>query len=163
MDRQMSLGASAASTCAIPSASLSIFLPIATRREARDLQRQWRASGAGRHSRVEQRPQALGALLDPRHARRVEPRGGVSAQLLRHGVRQGLDLPGVVCRLFWQRVAHAGLLQLADRKSTRLNSSHRCISYAVFCLKKKNSAKNLQCAQDKKKHLTRGSRSITDL
>src|SRR5437762_11360252 len=26
-----------------------------------------------------------------------------------------------------------------DRKSTRLNSSHRCISYAVFCLKKKNN------------------------
>src|SRR5437763_11256041 len=35
-----------------------------------------------------------------------------------------------------------------DRKSTRLNSSHRCISYAVFCLKKKknyvNMAENLQ-------------------
>src|SRR5437763_11321277 len=30
----------------------------------------------------------------------------------------------------------AGLIQ-SDRKSTRLNSSHRCISYAVFCLKKK--------------------------
>src|SRR5256886_12533504 len=28
---------------------------------------------------------------------------------------------------------------LADRKSTRLNSSHSQISYAVFCLKKKNS------------------------
>src|SRR5438045_8909991 len=27
--------------------------------------------------------------------------------------------------------------ELGDRKSTRLNSSHRCISYAVFCLKKK--------------------------
>src|SRR5437764_10383729 len=27
-----------------------------------------------------------------------------------------------------------------DRKSTRLNSSHRCISYAVFCLKKKKTA-----------------------
>src|SRR5256885_16959163 len=27
---------------------------------------------------------------------------------------------------------------LADRKSTRLNSSHLVISYAVFCLKKKN-------------------------
>src|SRR5436189_4739339 len=27
--------------------------------------------------------------------------------------------------------------ETADRKSTRLNSSHRCISYAVFCLKKK--------------------------
>src|SRR5437762_1668187 len=26
-----------------------------------------------------------------------------------------------------------------DRKSTRLNSSHRCTSYAVFCLKKKNT------------------------
>src|SRR5437764_15347206 len=29
---------------------------------------------------------------------------------------------------------------LIDRKSTRLNSSHRCISYAVFCLKKKIDA-----------------------
>src|SRR5690242_20989592 len=32
----------------------------------------------------------------------------------------------------------SGLLQLqSDRKSTRLNSSHMSISYAVFCLKKK--------------------------
>src|SRR5256885_10003269 len=30
-------------------------------------------------------------------------------------------------------------LVLRDRKSTRLNSSHLVISYAVFCLKKKNS------------------------
>src|SRR5438067_4502617 len=29
-----------------------------------------------------------------------------------------------------------------DRKSTRLNSSHVSISYAVFCLKKKNKTKN---------------------
>src|SRR5437879_2597445 len=29
--------------------------------------------------------------------------------------------------------------RIKDRKSTRLNSSHRCISYAVFCLKKKNN------------------------
>src|SRR5437764_7458732 len=29
------------------------------------------------------------------------------------------------------------VLLFSDRKSTRLNSSHRCISYAVFCLKKK--------------------------
>src|SRR5437879_10515777 len=28
-----------------------------------------------------------------------------------------------------------------DRKSTRLNSSHRCISYAVFCLKKKKKTR----------------------
>src|SRR5437762_3820405 len=32
---------------------------------------------------------------------------------------------------------HPGQILLLDRKSTRLNSSHRCISYAVFCLKKK--------------------------
>src|SRR5258708_10952869 len=31
------------------------------------------------------------------------------------------------------------LLDLRDRKSTRLNSSHQIISYAVFCLKKKNT------------------------
>src|SRR5436189_3216139 len=34
--------------------------------------------------------------------------------------------------------AKTSLIFVADRKSTRLNSSHRCISYAVFCLKKKN-------------------------
>ena len=31
---------------------------------------------------------------------------------------------------------------LGDRKSTRLNSSHALISYAVFCLKKKNKKKH---------------------
>src|SRR5207248_4872020 len=30
-------------------------------------------------------------------------------------------------------VEQAGLIALSDRKSTRLNSSHRTISYAVFC------------------------------
>src|SRR3712207_7452990 len=39
-------------------------------------------------------------------------------------------------RLLWRRIAdHRPPL---DRKSTRLNSSHANISYAVFCLKKKN-------------------------
>src|SRR4051812_49665185 len=32
-----------------------------------------------------------------------------------------------------------------DRKSTRLNSSHMSISYAVFCLKKKKKKKQNQC------------------
>src|SRR2546430_11375134 len=41
----------------------------------------------------------------------------------------------------------AAPLQLPDRKSTRLNSSHSQISYAVFCLKKKlNSAKGATLA-----------------
>src|SRR2546430_7895580 len=35
------------------------------------------------------------------------------------------------------RALNAGLLATGDRKSTRLNSSHSQISYAVFCLKKK--------------------------
>src|SRR5580658_8477919 len=33
----------------------------------------------------------------------------------------------------------------ADRKSTRLNSSHLVISYAVFCLKKKKESRNRCC------------------
>src|ERR1017187_8822426 len=37
-----------------------------------------------------------------------------------------------------QDLTGVGWHQLADRKSTRLNSSHRCISYAVFCLEKDN-------------------------
>src|SRR3712207_8015365 len=32
--------------------------------------------------------------------------------------------------------------RIEDRKSTRLNSSHANISYAVFCLKKKNTTNN---------------------
>src|SRR3712207_8134722 len=35
------------------------------------------------------------------------------------------------------------LRALQDRKSTRLNSSHANISYAVFCLKKKNKTKHV--------------------
>src|SRR5947199_2760714 len=53
--------------------------------------------------------------------------------------------------LFWPIThhLHINLPQLAssdsdhqDRKSTRLNSSHLGISYAVFCLKKKKKKKN---------------------
>src|SRR5437879_11450217 len=47
--------------------------------------------------------------------------------LLRHLVRHGEDAAIAL-----------------DRKSTRLNSSHRCISYAVFCLKKKTKKKKQQ-------------------
>src|SRR2546429_4353885 len=36
-----------------------------------------------------------------------------------------------------------GLPDLLDRKSTRLNSSHGYISYAVFCLKKKKHLENM--------------------
>src|SRR2546430_3251016 len=39
----------------------------------------------------------------------------------------------------WVAVDLASRNHLPDRKSTRLNSSHSQISYAVFCLKKKNT------------------------
>src|SRR2546430_15508415 len=47
----------------------------------------------------------------------------------------------VVALLFHPCLENAGILydgSEEDRKSTRLNSSHSQISYAVFCLKKKN-------------------------
>src|SRR2546427_3726632 len=60
--------------------------------------------------------------------------------------RSGPDEPAVSCRAaqpamgqrLHVRLYLAGLVvHEADRKSTRLNSSHSQISYAVFCLKKK--------------------------
>src|SRR2546422_8432689 len=41
-----------------------------------------------------------------------------------------------------------------DRKSTRLNSSHGYISYAVFCLKKKKKEKHDSVATEKEVHAT---------
>src|SRR3712207_8717768 len=43
-----------------------------------------------------------------------------------------------------ERAHQAGALVFVDRKSTRLNSSHANISYAVFCLKKKKNICNDQ-------------------
>src|SRR5258708_9845026 len=43
----------------------------------------------------------------------------------------------------------------SDRKSTRLNSSHQIISYAVFCLKKKKQKQtNSSKINDMRKHMT---------
>src|SRR5256885_7776010 len=64
--------------------------------------------------------------------------GGTAESFEAFGV-QGAERGAVFARNF-------GVLQdawagraLADRKSTRLNSSHLVISYAVFCLKKKKT------------------------
>src|SRR6266853_3331751 len=43
--------------------------------------------------------------------------------------------------------------EIGDRKSTRLNSSHSQISYAVFCLKKKKKKKCFHIYQIKKKNI----------
>src|SRR5687768_18298075 len=52
--------------------------------------------------------------------------------------RVGVKLIKCVSR--YLHTAHRWQTTDQDRKSTRLNSSHGYISYAVFCLKKKNNA-----------------------
>src|ERR1035438_10566035 len=60
----------------------------------------------------------------------------------------------VACEYLCRRFA-----RLLDRKSTRLNSSHLGISYAVFCLKKKQ---NILRGAQKEKHLNRLELRSTD-
>src|SRR2546430_16387966 len=55
-----------------------------------------------------------------------------SARRPSHRAGPGAGDPGHL-----RRVGRSDAPQAADRKSTRLNSSHSQISYAVFCLKKK--------------------------
>src|SRR5476649_2966201 len=60
-------------------------------------------------------------------------------------------LPIWVC---WARALHCDeweTMSRADRKSTRLSSSHTVISYAVFCLKKKKKKINNIIRKKKKK------------
>src|SRR5258708_20204441 len=47
-------------------------------------------------------------------------------------------IPYRACRVFALECRDLLEVGSRDRKSTRLNSSHQIISYAVFCLKKKN-------------------------
>src|SRR5687768_17987399 len=54
---------------------------------------------------------------------------------------KSLGCPGLVGGVKGQPLVIVGFLQPSDRKSTRLNSSHGYISYAVFCLKKKKKKK----------------------
>src|SRR5439155_8586329 len=67
---------------------------------------------------------------------------------LRMTYRFEIRLPGKIRRerfQFRERHLVVGLVRVAqiDRKSTRLNSSHVAISYAVFCLKKKKKKRIL--------------------
>src|SRR2546422_2086987 len=71
---------------------------------------------------------ALPISLDEAHA------------ILRQSTRQQALPAEIASRRFVQAVQLLGRLRfLLDRKSTRLNSSHGYISYAVFCLKKKKT------------------------
>src|SRR5438477_5743742 len=64
---------------------------------------------------------------------------GCRARHLDQGRRRRGRLPD---RGGLQRPRRQGPGVRLDRKSTRLNSSHMSISYAVFCLKKKKTTKN---------------------
>src|SRR5437762_8107598 len=63
----------------------------------------------------------------------VLPGDGVGPEVTEQAVRVLRE----VASLYGHKFLFEEHLVGGDRKSTRLNSSHRCISYAVFCLKKK--------------------------
>src|SRR5256885_1436130 len=82
----------------------------------------------------------------------LDPSDGQAFDELQRGSPQDIDLAVRSARecqdSVWSKLSAAergrllmrlsgSVLQHADRKSTRLNSSHLVISYAVFCLKKK--------------------------
>src|SRR5205814_8803985 len=66
---------------------------------------------------------------------------GLADRGLDLGLHVGRDLVLVVLEELLGRVDQGLGLVAEDRKSTRLNSSHLGISYAVFCLKKKRNRK----------------------
>src|SRR5690242_21207124 len=72
---------------------------------------------------------------------------GARRDLRSFPTRRSSDLAGAGARGARPRPAPAPhRRRRRDRKSTRLNSSHMSISYAVFCLKKKMKALDLGCA-----------------
>src|SRR5688572_31140464 len=78
--------------------------------------------------------------------RSVLDEGGVIGDGVLAGIQEPVALVGVAEKGFvtielTARTAggHSSLPPAQDRKSTRLNSSHSQISYAVFCLKKKKT------------------------
>src|SRR5690625_1891745 len=89
---------------------------------------------------------AAGAIGSPKI---LELSGIGAAELLtRHGIEVRHELPGVGENLQDHLQIRTvfritGARTLKDRKSTRLNSSHVAISYAVFCLKKKKKKNKL--------------------
>src|SRR3712207_7386145 len=63
---------------------------------------------------------------------------GVGLVIGKLAIRRPVGLDQVEPEAVEQRPDHRPGHAVTDRKSTRLNSSHANISYAVFCLKKKN-------------------------
>src|SRR5256885_3244647 len=66
-----------------------------------------------------------------------DERRAVAAQIGGLGLTDRVHLVGHIAQA--DAIGESEPTDLRDRKSTRLNSSHLVISYAVFCLKKKNT------------------------
>src|SRR5437763_13340086 len=63
----------------------------------------------------------------------------IGAENFADGLRTGVEVFHGLKKVLAKRNLSTAVGDEGDRKSTRLNSSHRCISYAVFCLKKKKT------------------------
>src|SRR5437870_6999771 len=102
---------------------MTLPLPRATLFPYTTLFRSWRSVGSEAHvdagvvAHQKRVPGAEGSIANPGHQRVV------GHDVFRHELARGFEVT-------------------LDRKSTRLNSSHVAISYAVFCLKKKNKYAN---------------------
>src|SRR5258708_25525027 len=68
---------------------------------------------------------------------------GIAAQVVARTEHRAAPRRALVA----QRIGGAVARIEQDRKSTRLNSSHQIISYAVFCLKKKNVRLGAEASQ----------------
>src|SRR5256885_5048894 len=88
---------------------------------------------------IEQAPPANGAGMEDA----IYVRGKARAEIaglpgVFRGVERHVNHHGRADDVFARNATpEAGVERVLDRKSTRLNSSHLVISYAVFCLKKK--------------------------
>src|SRR5437867_8456827 len=116
------------------------------------------SSSPGASHRVPSRSAPLDGRLAVEFANTAHPSAGNQDPLRSwEGLLAFLSGTGVISSdrfrnlLEWEHASAPAIQQLlqaavrlrtADRKSTRLNSSHRTISYAVFCLKKKKRNKN---------------------
>src|SRR5690348_17664013 len=100
-----------------------------------------RRSTPRKQRRVRHRDDVVSVLA--RNAREVEAaaqRGRVTP-----AVRTKFQAIALLLRDERARIRAADVSDSQDRKSTRLNSSHPSISYAVFCLKKKKHTRTPTC------------------
>src|SRR5688500_16625117 len=120
---------------------------VARRRPApRGLGRAARAARAGKRghgrkdrsgARLVRADSGVPARRPDRHGERPCPGRPRRSKLRNHpGGSAALLAPAEIDRALRMKIVERAYAE--DRKSTRLNSSHLVISYAVFCLKKKN-------------------------